>query len=90
MTDHSEVIVTGKDMFGVPFSERAELLELAQDEFSFAMFRPVSENLILRVNFHPDNRLPEYWIEGLVSAVKSRLDGKQTVELKVNRKRLAS
>ena len=90
MTDHSEVLVTGKDMFGVPFCERAQLLDLAQNEFSFALFRPVSENLTLRVNFHPDNELAEFWVEGLVSEVKNRLDGKQTVELKVDGKRLAS
>ena len=90
MTDHSEVLVTGKDMFGVPFCERAELLDLTQDEFSFALYRPVSENLTLRVNFHPDNEVAAFWVEGLISEVKNRLDGKQTVELKVNSKCLAS
>jgi len=88
--DQSEVLVSGKDMFGVPFHERAQLLNLSDDELSFSIFRPVSENLPLQVNFHPDQEQPEFWIEGLVSDVKFRLDGKQTVELRVNRKRLAS
>ena len=81
VTDHSEILVSGKDMFGAAFSERTQLLKLWEDRFSFALFRPVSENLILRVNFHPDDGLREFWVEGLVQDVKSRLDGKQTVDL---------
>jgi hypothetical protein len=88
--DHSEVLVAGKDMFGVPFHERAELIKLSQDELSFSIFRPISEDLPLRINFHPDQRQNEFWVEGTVSKVKFRLDGKQTVEMRVNRDRLAS
>ena len=81
VTDYSEILVSGKDMFGAAFSERTQLLKLWEDKFSFALFRPVSEKMILRVNFHPDDRLREFWVEGLVQDVKSRLDGKQTVDL---------
>ena len=88
--DHSEVLVAGKDMFGVPFHERAELIKLSQGELSFAIFRPLDENLPLRINFHPDQGQSEFWVEGLVSNVKFRLDGKQTVEVRVQRNRLAS
>lgn len=88
--DHSELLVTGKDMFGVPFHERAELINLSQDELSFSIFRPVSEDMPLRINFHPEQGQSEFWVEGIVSKVKFRLDGKQTVEMRVNRDRLAS
>jgi hypothetical protein len=88
--DNSELLVTGKDMFGVPFHERAELIKLSQSELSFAIFRPVSEDMPLRINFHPDQGQNEFWVEGIVSKVKFRLDGKQTVELRVHRDRLAS
>ena len=72
-------------MFGAPFRERTQLLDLSEDRFSFSLFRPVSENLILRVNFHPNNGLPEFWVEGLVQNVKIRLDGKQNIDLRVIR-----
>ncbi len=85
VTDHSEILVTGKDMFGAAFRERTQLLNLSEDKFSFTLFRPVSKNLILRVNFHPNHGLREFWVEGLVRDVKSRLDGKQTVELRLRR-----
>jgi len=88
--DHSEVLVAGKDMFGVPFHEMAELIKLSQDELSFSIFRPISEDLPLRINFHPDQGQNEFWVEGIVSKVKFRLDGKQTVEMRVNQDRLAS
>jgi hypothetical protein len=88
--DQSEVLVAGKDMFGVPFHERAELIKLSQGELSFSIFRPISEDLPLRINFHPDQGQNEFWVEGIVSKVKFRLDGKQTVEMRVNRDRLAS
>jgi hypothetical protein len=85
VTGHSEILVSGKDMFGAAFRERTQLLNLWEDKFSFALFRPVSDNLLLRVNFHPDDVLGEFWVEGLVQDVKSRLDGKQTVELRLIR-----
>jgi hypothetical protein len=88
--DHSEVLVMGKDMFGVPFHERAELIKLSQNELSFSIFRPVSEDLPMRINLHPDQGQKEFWVEGIVSNVKFRLDGKQTVEIRVYRDRLAS
>ena len=43
VSDNSEIIVSGKDMFGAPFSERAHLLFLDKSEFSFSLFRPVAE-----------------------------------------------
>lgn len=90
--DHSEVLVAGKDMFGVPFHERAELIKLSKDELSFSIFRPIAENLHLRINFHPNPGQTEFWVEGIVSRVKFRFDGKQTVEMRVQREenRLAS
>lgn len=80
--DNSEIIVSGKDMFGAAFSERAHLLNLSPDEFSFSLFRPVSENQPIRVNFQPANHAGR-WIEGLIVNVKNRLDGMQTVEVRV-------
>ena len=81
VSDNSEIIVSGKDMFGAPFSERAYLLFLDRSEFSFSLFRPVSELQPLRVNFEPQRS--DHCIEGLVTSVKNRLDGMQTVEVKV-------
>ena len=80
VSDNSEILVSGKDMFGAPFSERAHLLFLDKSEFSFSLFRPVVEQQPLRVSFGP---LSNHSIEGLVTSVKSRLDGMQTVEVKV-------
>ena len=81
VSDNSEIIVSGKDMFGAPFSERAHLLTLDQSQFSFSLFRPVAEQQPLRVNFEPQRS--NHCVEGLVARVKNRLDGMQTVELKV-------
>ncbi|MCI0625726.1 MAG: hypothetical protein L0387_29475 [Acidobacteria bacterium] len=83
VSDNSEIVVSGKDMFGAPFSEKAHLLYLDQSEFSFSLFRPVAEHQPLRVDFQPEENPSNQCIEGLVVSVKSRLDGMQTVEVKV-------
>ena len=80
VSDNSEIIVKGKDMFGAPFSEKAHLLFLDKSEFSFSLFRPVVEQQPLQVSFEPQS---DYAVEGLVTSVKNRLDGMQTVEVKV-------
>jgi hypothetical protein len=80
VSNNSEIIVKGKDMFGAPFSERAHLLFLDKSEFSFSLFRPVVEQQPLQVSFEPQS---DHCIEGLVVRVKIRLDGMQTVEVKV-------
>ena len=80
VSDNSEIIVSGKDMFGVPFSERARLLFLDKSEFSFSLFRPVAEQQPLKVSFEPQST---HCVDGLVISVRSRLDGMQTVEVKV-------
>lgn len=80
--DNSEILVRGKDMFGAPFSEQAHLLCLDQGEFSFSLFRPVSEDQSIRVNFRPEEAAG-HWVDGLIVHVKNRLDGMQTVEVKV-------
>ena len=80
VSDNSEIIVSGKDMFGAPFSERAHLLFLDKSEFSFSLFRPVAEQQPLQVSFEPQSN---YCVEGLVTRVKIRLDGMQTVEVRV-------
>ena len=80
VSDNSEIIVSGKDMFGAPFSERAQLLFLDKSEFSFSLFRPVAEQQPLQVSFEPQSN---HRIEGLVTSVKNRLDGMQTVEVRV-------
>ena len=80
VSNNSEIIVKGKDMFGAPFSERAHLLFLDKCEFSFSLFRPVAEHQPLLVSFEPQS---DHCVEGLVTSVKSRLDGMQTVEVRV-------
>ncbi|HEX2521036.1 MAG TPA: hypothetical protein VHP35_02860 [Terriglobia bacterium] len=81
VSDNSEIIVTGKDMFGAPFSEPAHLLFLDRSEFSFSLFRPVAEHQALQVSFAPQTS--NHCVEGLVTRVKNRLDGMQTVEVRV-------
>ena len=81
VSDNSVILVSGKDMFGAPFSERAHLLFLDKSEFSFSLFRPVTEQQPLRVSFEPERS--NHCVEGLVTSVRSRLDGMQTVEVKV-------
>jgi hypothetical protein len=81
--DNSEIIVSGNDMFGASFTEKAHLLILAEGEFSFSLFRPVAENQPIRVSFHPEEGQDCHWIEALIVNVKNRLDGMQTVEVKI-------
>ena len=78
--NNSEILVRGKDMFGAPFSEKAHLLFLDKSEFSFSLFRPVVEQQPLQVSFEPQS---DHCVEGLVISVRNRLDGMQTVEVKV-------
>ena len=65
VSDNSEIIVSGKDMFGAPFSERAHLLFLDKCEFSFSLFRPVAEHQPLRVSFEPQS---DHCVEGFVTS----------------------
>jgi hypothetical protein len=81
--DDSEIIVTGKDMFGAAFSEKTKLLELSKEGFSFSLYRPVSEDSLLEVNFHAQASQPCFWVKGKIANVKNRLDGMQTVGLRL-------
>ena len=81
--DSSDIIVAGKDMFGATFSEKTKLISLSREEFSFSLYRPVSENDPLQVNFHPEAGEDCFWVEGKIVEVKNRLDGMQTVGVKV-------
>jgi hypothetical protein len=79
----SEITVSGKDMFGASFNEKTHVLNLAVGEFSFSLFRPVSENQPIRVSFHPRDNNENQWVEAMIVNVKNRLDGMQTVEVKI-------
>ncbi len=81
--DDSEIVVAGKDMFGAVFSEKAKLISLSRDEFSFSLFRPVSEDAALQVNFHPNTSEDAFWVKGRIVKVRIRLDGMQTVGVKI-------
>jgi len=81
--DNSEIVVAGKDMFGATFSEKTKLISLSREEFSFSLYRPVSENDPLQVNFHPGTTGNCFWVRGRIVKVKNRLDGMQTVGVKV-------
>ena len=83
IVDDSEIVVIGKDMFGASFSEKTKLLNLSKEEFSFSLYRPVSENSPLQVNFRPDAGEACFWVRGKIVQVKNRLDGMQTVGVKV-------
>jgi hypothetical protein len=83
---NSEIIVSGKDMFGATFSEKTQLLNRDDEECSFSLFRPVTENQHLHVDFRPAETVgnaPDHCIDGLIVNVKNRLDGMQTVEVRV-------
>lgn len=77
-----EVVVLGRDMFGVQFSEKTRVQELRDEGFTFLLFRPIEEKLALEVNFHPDAPEAGYWIRGIIFKVKNYLDGTQLVELR--------
>ena len=81
--DDSEIVVMGKDMFGAPFSEKTKLLELSKEGFSFSLYRPVCEDSLLEVNFHAQASQPCIWVRGRIVKVKNRLDGMQTVGLRL-------
>jgi hypothetical protein len=81
--DSSDIIVAGKDMFGATFSEKTKLISLSREKFFFSLYRPVSENDPLQVNFHPEAGKDCFWVEGKIVEVKIRLDGMQTVCVKV-------
>jgi hypothetical protein len=83
---NSEIIVSGKDMFGATFSEKTHLLNRDEEEFSFSLFRPVTENQHIHVDFQPAEPVgntPDHCIDGFIVNVKNRLDGMQTVEVRV-------
>jgi hypothetical protein len=89
VSDNSERIVSGKDIFGAPFSERAHLLFLDQSEFSFSLFRPVAEQQPIRDAPHApevDRPIPELLhsgstpepsVEIVVNAHERRFDDAQ-------------
>jgi hypothetical protein len=80
---NSEIIVSGKDMFGATFSEKTYLLNRDDEEVSFSLFRPVNENQPIRVDFVPTGSNPDHCVDGFIVNVKNRLDGMQTVDVRV-------
>ena len=78
-----DIVVAGRDMFGATFSEKTKLISFSPGEFSFSLFRPVSENHALQIYFHQDMSGRSVWVEGTITKVKIRLDGMQTVGVKV-------
>jgi hypothetical protein len=77
------IVVSGKDMFGAEFIEKTRLLELSENGFSFLLYRPMEDGVPVSVNFHPDSAEAGYWVKGVITKVASRLDGQQTVEVRV-------
>ena len=79
---HVNVTVRGTDMFGASFRESAQLIAVADNELSLSMWRPVAENVEVEVQFYDDER---YWLRAVIMKVRIRLDGIQTVNLKMHR-----
>ena len=80
--EHSAVLVAGKDMFGAQFTEQTKLMELSGQGLVFSLYRPLVEDLTLRVNLRAEQGEASFWVKGIVTKVKNRLDGMQTVEMK--------
>jgi hypothetical protein len=78
-----EIAVSGKDMFGAEFIEKTQLLELSENGFSFLLYRPMEDGVPVRVDFHPDAAEAACWVKGVITKVDSRLDGRQTVDVRV-------
>ena len=68
-------------MFGASFSETAHLIAVADNELSLSMWRPLAENVEVEVQFYEHEKC---WLRGQVMKIKSRLDGNQTVNVKVH------
>jgi hypothetical protein len=79
--EDSAVLVAGKDMFGAQFTERTQLMELSAQGLVFALYRPLVEDLTLRVHLRADQEEASLWVKGIVTKVRNRLDGMQTVEM---------
>jgi hypothetical protein len=81
VSDNSEIIVSGKDMFGALFSEKSPSPVSRQVRVFLSRCSGQSlEEQPLQVSFEPQSN---HCVEGLVTSVKNRLDGMQTVEVKV-------
>ena len=78
---HVDITVRGTDMFGASFKESAQLIAVADSELSLSMWRPVAENAEVEIQFYDDERC---WMRGVITKVRTRLDGIQTVNLKIH------
>ena len=76
-----DITVRGTDMFGASFKERVQLIALAERELSLSMWRPIAENAEVEIQFYDDERC---WMRGVIMKVKTRLDGIQTVNVKMH------
>jgi hypothetical protein len=76
-----EITVRGSDMFGASFKESAQLLAVADSEVCLSMWRPVAENAEVEVQFYDDEKC---WMRGQIMKVGNRLDGTQTVKVKMH------
>jgi hypothetical protein len=78
---HVNITVRGTDMFGASFRESAQLIAVADSELSLSMWRPVAENAEVEIRFYEDERC---WMQGVIMKVRIRLDGIQTVNVKMH------
>jgi hypothetical protein len=77
-----DAVVNGHDLFGTEFSEKTQLIAHTDDGFFFALFRPLPEGRSIVVEFHPD-LTRTVWVTVIVADVRSRLDGRQMVTVRV-------
>ena len=76
-----DITVRGTDIFGASFKESAQLIAVADSELSLSMWRPVAENAEVEIQFYDDEK---YWMRGVIMKVRTRLNGVQTVNVKVH------
>ncbi|MEW5978137.1 MAG: hypothetical protein AB1898_20265 [Acidobacteriota bacterium] len=80
---HSDVLVTGTDLFGARFEEKGKDIRQTEQGFSFSLYRPVAEKAILQINLHPDCPETPCWVTAVIVHAKERFDGMQTVDVRL-------
>jgi hypothetical protein len=78
-----ELVVKGVDMFGAPFLESTQLLNLSREGLCFLLLRPISEGGHLEFACQSSDALSRIWTAGQVVWVSERFDGYQLVGLNV-------
>ncbi len=75
-----DIKVRGKDVYGDPFRMNAQVITVADSEICLSIWRPMAENSPVEIKFHDND---SFWMCGQIMKVRRRLDGTQTVKVKL-------